>query len=514
MKTSSIAGQGEVISVVPLPKLLLPEHNLQNSLVVLIDVLRMTSCIVTAMGEGLSAAQLLASVSEVKQKENSYEKSDIILGGEQKRVLIPGFDRDNSPLSYLEGVKGKTALFMTTNGTRAVPWVSESKLLVLGSFLNMDAVIQTIIFHAASVASILLVCSGTESGQTRAEDDELCAACILRGLIGQSSEPARVRLDDTAASVLRTIQNDSWQDICAKFRNLPGAGELKKLGLESDIEFALDLNRYRAVLPVYLRTGHFVPHIVHYDIPVSTYWLQAAVPQKTRTEDTVTVFIVSTGQVGQPLIGKADPTLSDTARAQLNELFDVLEHEDVGLVVSSPLRRAREAADMFARRYQAPIQIHSGFAAVDFGEWTGLTDEEVSRFFPGDRQRWESDPGWCEHDGESLRDVCQRQASAFEEVITSYHALNARSVVIVGHPSTCRSILVSAQGLKQTDWPGLKIPPASVTRLSYMPDGAARDSDASSPPSLQELTTVIYVGLRRDDFQSCFVPRPFARSSL
>ena len=241
------------ISVVPLPTMIGPEHQLKESLVVLIDVLRMTSTIVTAMGENLNSCRLFSSIAEIKHADRKYLGREAILGGEQKRVLIPGFDRDNSPLSYMRMGRDsrKISLFLTTNGTRALPWVKRAKFLVLGSFLNLSALVRTIIYFSGRVKSILLVCSGTERGTVRAEDDELCAAYLLKMLITQVAEPSTLILDEAATAALQKIYGDTFFHIAEKIRKSPGAKELAKIGQRHDIEFCLQRDRYNTTLPVY-----------------------------------------------------------------------------------------------------------------------------------------------------------------------------------------------------------------------------------------------------------------------
>ena len=66
--------------------MVMPEHCLHDSLVVLVDVLRCTSTIVTAMGEGLRSAELFPSPADVKGCARGRSREQCLLGGESKRV--------------------------------------------------------------------------------------------------------------------------------------------------------------------------------------------------------------------------------------------------------------------------------------------------------------------------------------------------------------------------------------------------------------------------------------------
>ena len=110
------------LSIVHLPEQLTPEHDVERSLVCLIDVQRMTTTLTTAMAEGAAAFRVFREVEEVHAAAESYAPEARLLGGEREGQQIPGFDGDNSPRAYLRtalDLGGKTLLFTTTNGSKA-----------------------------------------------------------------------------------------------------------------------------------------------------------------------------------------------------------------------------------------------------------------------------------------------------------------------------------------------------------------------------------------------------------
>mmetsp|Transcript_16958 Transcript_16958/g.42033 ORF Transcript_16958/g.42033 Transcript_16958/m.42033 type:complete len:2141 (+) Transcript_16958:416-6838(+) len=294
------------VSIVRLPRNVAPKHYLSESLVVLIDALRMSSTVVTAMGEGLNSCRLFSSVAAIKHASKQYLPGDCLLGGELKRALMPGFDRDNSPLSYLDSSNEGTlpggqrsgraraqrgadriGLFLTTNGTRALPWVKRAKFLVLGSFLNLSAVVRFIMQHAGRVRSILFVCSGQDRGLKESVDDEMCAAYLLKAFLAEMPKSStKFMLDGESTSLLRKTGavhaptsvsgkanlgnagevrgTSNWSRFSSNFAETHAAIELKKLGLGSDVSFCLQRDRYADVLPLYLREKDiFLNYRVH-----------------------------------------------------------------------------------------------------------------------------------------------------------------------------------------------------------------------------------------------------------
>src|SRR4051812_42560200 len=107
------------IDVYLLPALVEPEA-LSGSTVVVIDVLRATTTIVHALAAQAVEVAPFRDVEDARRLANDLGNK-AVLGGERGGVPIPGFDLGNSPAEYTsERVAGKTVIFTTTNGTRAL----------------------------------------------------------------------------------------------------------------------------------------------------------------------------------------------------------------------------------------------------------------------------------------------------------------------------------------------------------------------------------------------------------
>ena len=216
-----------------LPVLFQPD-DLRGGTAVVIDVLRASTTITHALAAGANAVIPCEEVEEARQIAANLPATDVVLGGERDSKKIEGFDLDNSPLQYTpETVDGKTVVFTTTNGTRALSRSRQAERILLGSFVNLNAVIESL---AEDDCALHLVCAGTH-GQISAED-VLCAGAIAEGLattLGSTSrrhDQTRIAMDFFAAN----MQDES--SLLESLRESLGGRNLHRLGFDADIERA------------------------------------------------------------------------------------------------------------------------------------------------------------------------------------------------------------------------------------------------------------------------------------
>ncbi len=144
---------------------------------VVLDILRATSTIVTALGNGCRYVIPTAEVEEARAL--AADNPELLLGGERSALKLPGFHFGNSPLEYTpEAVSGRGLVLTTTNGTGAIKAAAEKAPQVLiGSLLNARATARQLL----TKENILLVCAGT-NGQFSL-DDVLAAGFIIKELL-------------------------------------------------------------------------------------------------------------------------------------------------------------------------------------------------------------------------------------------------------------------------------------------------------------------------------------------
>jgi 2-phosphosulfolactate phosphatase len=144
--------------------------------VAVIDVLRASTTIATALANGARNVVPLESADAVITRAKQFERADVRTAGEQKMQPIPGFDLGNSPREMTrEAVDGKTVLFTTTNGTAALLAVQGARDVVIASYVNAAAVTSLLRTAARGGTDISIVCAGRDR-QFSLED----AACAGR----------------------------------------------------------------------------------------------------------------------------------------------------------------------------------------------------------------------------------------------------------------------------------------------------------------------------------------------
>ena len=165
-----------------LDTLLTPEEikntELAGKLVVVIDVLGASSTIVTALANGCRGFIPILSPEQAEEKAQQFEKERVLLGGERKGKKIEGFDLGNSPREYKrEVVKDKTIIFSTTNGVKTLEMVKGASRIIIGSFLNLQAVCD---YCTNYQGDILIICAG-KKGRFSLEDTA-CAGMMVNSL--------------------------------------------------------------------------------------------------------------------------------------------------------------------------------------------------------------------------------------------------------------------------------------------------------------------------------------------
>ena len=181
------------LDVHPLPKLV-AENALAGSTVVVIDLLRASTTICQALANGAAEVVPYLEIADAQVAASAApDGEEIVLGGERGGQRIDGFDLGNSPAEYTrKAVAGKRVFLTTTNGTRALNHARLARRILVGSFVNLSAVADSI----RDESRIDLLCAGTGGEETR---EDLLAAGALVDAICFSDVSAR-NMNDSAVA--------------------------------------------------------------------------------------------------------------------------------------------------------------------------------------------------------------------------------------------------------------------------------------------------------------------------
>lgn len=142
--------------------------------------------------------------------------------------------------------------------------------------------------------------------------------------------------------------------------------------------------------------------------------------------------------------GYADRPLTERGRAQATELAERLDGISLDAIYSSDLARARETAEVVARRQRLEVTPLPALREVDVGSWSGLTRDEAERRHPEGFRRWRAGgTGW--DDGETYGEMSARVLRAIDEITANN---DGGRVLIVSHAGPIRAIHAEALGLQ------------------------------------------------------------------
>jgi 2-phosphosulfolactate phosphatase len=172
----SVLRTPQLLNVHLLPELADP-HELAGHTVVVLDVLRASTTLAAALAAGAERIVPCLEVNEARQMARAVRADrPVLLGGERQGKLIQGFDLGNGPAEYVtERVGGRTIVFTTTNGTRAMMRCVGAGRVLIGSFVNLSALVQRL----AEAERVELICAGTDR-QISWEDTLLAGAIADR----------------------------------------------------------------------------------------------------------------------------------------------------------------------------------------------------------------------------------------------------------------------------------------------------------------------------------------------
>jgi 2-phosphosulfolactate phosphatase len=202
------------------------EEKIKGKSVVVIDILRATSVIVTAINNGCKKVIPVVSVDEAKEIAHR-DRGMHLLGGERRAVKIEGFDFSNSPLEYKPNiVNGKILVMTTTNGTKAIKGSTAAKNIIIGAMVNAKAVAKRLL----EINNDVVIVNAGTYGEFSI-DDFICTGYILSLL----KESANIELTDISTTALYIYEQN--KDITSFIKYANHYNVIKDLGLFEDLKY-------------------------------------------------------------------------------------------------------------------------------------------------------------------------------------------------------------------------------------------------------------------------------------
>jgi ribonuclease H / adenosylcobalamin/alpha-ribazole phosphatase len=169
--------------------------------------------------------------------------------------------------------------------------------------------------------------------------------------------------------------------------------------------------------------------------------------------------------------GRVDIPLTETGLRQAKAAAAWLAARDsIDVIVTSPLRRARQTAAEVAAATGAPVRVDDGIRENDFGEWEGLSFAEASERWPEAMAAWLADPAVPPPGGESFADAGRRVGAALDAMLASDAG---RRCVIVSHVTPIKELVARAVlAPSPAALHRMQLDVASLCEIDWYPDGA------------------------------------------
>ena len=229
----------------------IPESGLRGRTTIALDVLRLSTCIASAVHLACKDIIPTRGVEAALALSQNLGRSSVLLCGEQNGKKIEGFDLGSSPSEYTaEIVQGRVLVFAVTNGSSALARNKPGEVSLVACFLNASSVST----HAAlSSADVVIICSGVEGALSL--EDAVCGGLIVSRLCDQFPNQ-HLQLNDAAVAA-RALYEHYAANILGMLRISAHGRHLAQMGLQHDLEICAQVDALD-VVPVLLE-GHIRP---------------------------------------------------------------------------------------------------------------------------------------------------------------------------------------------------------------------------------------------------------------
>lgn len=201
--------------------------------VVVVDILRATSCMTTAFAHGIEGIIPFAALQECL----ACKTDGCLTAGERDGKKVDGFDLGNSPFEYMDpALKGRTVAFTTTNGTQAIAKSAGAREIIIGSFLNGSAVVA---YLQRVPTHVLVVCSGWK-GKVNLEDTVFAGS-----LVEHLKHDFEAACD--APIMAQRLYKEARHDLREYLKDSSHIKRLQRLNIQKDIDFCLQEDQYDVV---------------------------------------------------------------------------------------------------------------------------------------------------------------------------------------------------------------------------------------------------------------------------
>ncbi|UBU10802.1 bifunctional RNase H/acid phosphatase [Nonomuraea gerenzanensis] len=170
--------------------------------------------------------------------------------------------------------------------------------------------------------------------------------------------------------------------------------------------------------------------------------------------------------------GRGEAELTPNGLAQAAAAAARLSRDPYRLdvIVTSPLKRARQTAEAVAERSGVEVEVYEDLREADFGAWEGHTFTEVQRRWPAELTAWLADPEAAPPGGESFAETARRVQAARQYLVERYEG---KTVLVVSHVTPIKLLLREALLAPLESLYRMHLDLACLSLVEYYADGPA-----------------------------------------
>ena len=209
----------------------------RDAVVVVTDVLRASSAIVTAFMNGVERIIPVGTLEEAK----AYKEQGFMVAAERDGIVLDFADFGNSPFNFnREQVEGSHVVYSTTNGTNAIHLASSAREVLIGAYLNLRSLTE---YVAGSNSDLIILCAGWKNKFNL--EDTLFAGALAKGVLQEGNHTT---ICDSAIGAI-DLYDLAHDDMMSYIDKVAQRERLRKNGLDDVIGYCHAIDQTH-VIPV------------------------------------------------------------------------------------------------------------------------------------------------------------------------------------------------------------------------------------------------------------------------
>ena len=184
------------------------------------------------------------------------------------------------------------------------------------------------------------------------------------------------------------------------------------------------------------------------------------------------IYLIRHGQTEwnkrQTFRGRIDIPLNERGHKEAEAILEAVKNKKISSIYASPLRRSIETAKPIEQFFNLEILPVKGLIDINYGDWQGLTADDVKKRYKRQYNQWEKTPNLVRFpSGETLDEVKERSFSAFRDIVKKNPG---KTIVVVPHRVVNKVLLCALLGLSNSHFWEIRQDTGCINLIEYSDD--------------------------------------------